>query len=53
MRSCGIPVESLARGGREVEVSVARYLRTPPYSATRKGLFFGTSTAYAATATGA
>ncbi len=36
---------------REVEVSVARYLRTPPYTAKRKGFGLGTSTAYAATAT--
>jgi len=37
----------------EMQVSVARYLRTPPYAARRKGLSFGRVTAYAATATGA
>ncbi len=36
-----------------MQVSVARYLRTPPYTARRKGLSFGLATAYAATATGA
>ena len=36
-----------------MQVSVARYLRTPPYAARRKGLDFGLVTAYAATATGA
>ena len=40
-------------GGGKVQVSVARYLRTPPYAARRKGLSFGLVTAYAATATGA
>ncbi|CAH1700007.1 hypothetical protein BOSEA1005_13060 [Hyphomicrobiales bacterium] len=36
---------------KRVEVSVARYLRTPPYTAKRKDFDLGTSTAYAATAT--
>ncbi len=36
-----------------MQVSVARYLRTPPYTARRKDLSFGLATAYAATATGA
>lgn len=39
--------------GRKVQVSVARYLRTPPYAAKRKDLSFGSRTAYAARATGA
>ncbi len=37
----------------KMQVSVARYLRTPPYAARRKDLSFGLVTAYAATATGA
>ena len=37
----------------EMQASVARCLRTPPYAARRKGLSFGLVTAYAATATGA
>ena len=34
----------------KVQVSVARYLRTPPYAARRKGLVSATRTAYAARA---
>jgi hypothetical protein len=37
----------------KVQVSVARYLRTPPYAAKRKGLSFDVRTAYAARAIGA
>jgi len=39
--------------GRKVQVSVARYLRTPPYGANRKGLVLVLRAAYAASATGA
>lgn len=39
--------------GRKVQVSVARYLRTPPYGANRKGLALVLRAAYAASATGA
>ena len=37
----------------EVQVSVARYLRTPPYAAKRKDLDLVLRAAYAASATGA
>lgn len=39
------PPEWFIRDGLEVEASVARCLRTPPYSATRKDFDFGTFTA--------
>ena len=38
---------------RKVQVSVARYLRTPPYGANRKGLVLILRAAYAASAIGA
>ena len=43
----------LGKKGKEVQVSVARYLRTPPYAAKRKGLDLVLRAAYAASATGA
>ena len=38
------------KGSGKVQVSVARYLRTPPYAAKRKDLVSATRTAYAARA---
>ncbi len=48
-----IPAGDFRYDAGKMQVSVARYLRTPPYAARRKGLSFGLVTAYAATATGA
>ena len=39
--------------GGKVQVSVARYLRTPPYAAKRRDLVLVLRAAYAASATGA
>ena len=46
--------DEVERGaGRKVQVSVARYLRTPPYAAKRRDLVLVLRAAYAASATGA
>lgn len=53
LRTRGRLVLQIVLFGRDVQASVARCLRTPPYAARRKDLSFGVVTAYAATATGA